>query len=180
MSSSKYYVGHPRSLTIPRNVGFLRYWTFSNIPLFVIATPMLSLLIRSTVWAWTEFSCSGPVTTGAIHQQSKSKTDPATKASASSFPNLDETERTYFLVRLLSLPQIVLAILALTNYHVQIITRLSSGYPVWYWWLATLAYRDEEVEEVGKSWDISQIAIKWMVMYAIIQGGLFASFLPPA
>ena len=30
-----------------RNVGFLRYWTPGNIPLFLLATPVLYLLIKS-------------------------------------------------------------------------------------------------------------------------------------
>ncbi|EPS44809.1 hypothetical protein H072_1146 [Dactylellina haptotyla CBS 200.50] len=37
----------------------------------------------------------------------------------------------------LTIPQLILAILAITNYHVQIITRLSSGLPMWYIVMAT-------------------------------------------
>ena len=63
--------------------------------------------------------------------------------------------------------------LAVTNYHIQIITRISSGYPLWYWWLANLL-SDDKTAGTGKN------SVTFMVMYACIQGALFASFLPPA
>jgi GPI mannosyltransferase 2 len=69
--------------------------------------------------------------------------------------------------------QVILASLAITNYHIQIITRLSSGYPLWYWWLADMLSHSKTAR-FGKN------AIIFMVMYATIQGVLFASFLPPA
>jgi len=68
----------------------------------------------------------------------------------------------------------------LTSYHVQIITRLSSGYPVWYWWLACLTLEDEKIHLFGRTWHSSRIVSSWMIGYALIQAGLFASFLPPA
>lgn len=81
------------------------------------------------------------------------------------------------LVRL-ALPQLALALLALSTYHVQIITRMASGYPLWYWWLAL------GIVGVGKGkWSVpvkSDVVVIWMVMYTAIQGGLYASFLPPA
>lgn len=69
--------------------------------------------------------------------------------------------------------QLVLTALAVTNYHVQIITRVSSGYPLWYWWLANLL-SDRRTAGTGKN------IVIFMIMYASIQGALFASFLPPA
>lgn len=71
----------------------------------------------------------------------------------------------------MALPQLVLAVLALTTYHVQIITRISSGYPLWYIWLAA------KTQETPKR---TVPIIRWMVIYALIQAGLYASFLPPA
>jgi GPI mannosyltransferase 2 len=71
----------------------------------------------------------------------------------------------------LALPQLVLGILALTSYHVQIITRLASGYPIWYMWLAKRLQTDSKVT----TW-----TIRWMILYGLIQAGLYASFLPPA
>lgn len=71
----------------------------------------------------------------------------------------------------LALPQLVLAVLALTSYHVQIITRISSGYPLWYIWLATKV-RDDPKR--------ASVILRWMIIYAMVQAGLYALFLPPA
>lgn len=71
----------------------------------------------------------------------------------------------------LALPQLALAVLGLTSYHVQIITRLSSGYPLWYIWLAVKI--QEEPRHIS-------VIVRWMGIYALIQAGLYASFLPPA
>lgn len=76
-------------------------------------------------------------------------------------------------VRALAAGQVVVAILAITNYHVQIITRISSGYPVWYWWVAS-CLMDKKRQRLG--WAMAM----FMMLYGGIQGGLFASFLPPA
>lgn len=69
--------------------------------------------------------------------------------------------------------QVLLALLAVTNYHVQVITRLSSGSPLWYLWLAH-RLSSRETSDGGKG------VVRFMIMYAAIQGALFASFLPPA
>lgn len=76
-------------------------------------------------------------------------------------------------VRSTALSQVILATLAVTTYHVQIITRISSGYPLWYFWLASLL-GDSKTSQFGSK------IVFFMVMYATIQGALFASFLPPA
>lgn len=75
----------------------------------------------------------------------------------------------------LALPQLTLAVLALTSFHVQIITRISSGYPLWYLVLAR-----EITDSDSKGTRFAKWTVRWMVMYALIQCVLFASFLPPA
>jgi phosphatidylinositol glycan class V len=75
-------------------------------------------------------------------------------------------------IRNLAVSQLMLVILTATTAHVQIITRISSAYPVWLWYAATSCWE-------GKPWLVGSI-VKFMVVYSIIQGGLFASFLPPA
>lgn len=150
-----------------RNNGFLRYWTISNIPLFALAAPMLFFLIQSAVWTWRRSSGTGPAT------------DPSKKQPGISNMRRESVER-YYTMRRIALPQLVLAILALTNYHVQIITRLSSAYPVWYWWLACSIVSDGSQKESRGECTRPGLVSRWMVMYAMIQGGLFASFLPPA
>ncbi|KAI2470233.1 glycosyltransferase family 76 protein [Annulohypoxylon bovei var. microspora] len=132
------------------NVGFLRYWTLPNIPLFLLATPLLYLLIKSGL----EF----------VRLPLNIMTEKSIPADSCHLS---------LLVQSMALVQLVLAILAITNYHVQIITRISSGYPLWYWWLAKLLI-DQNTSTFGSN------IVRFMVMYAAIQGTLFASFLPPA
>ncbi|RYP62476.1 hypothetical protein DL771_009720 [Monosporascus sp. 5C6A] len=134
------------------NVGFLRYWMPGNIPLFLLAAPVLYLLIRSGVE-----TLQAPLSV----LRNGEAGPPASLAAA---------ER---LLRSMALSQLVLAVLAITNYHVQIITRLSSGYPLWYFWLAGMLGSPTNSAFASK-------VVVFMVMYATIQGALFASFLPPA
>lgn len=152
-------------LMISRGAGFLTYWTISNIPLFILATPMLFILLRSGIWA-----LQGCSSTGANGDKGK-------QDSIEAIPPLCINQA---MARRFALPQIFLAALALTSYHVQIITRLSSGYPVWYWWLASLILEDRKTSFMGRKWSTALVISRWMVIYAIVQGGLFASFLPPA
>jgi phosphatidylinositol glycan class V len=72
----------------------------------------------------------------------------------------------------LSIVQLMLVLLTLTTAHVQIITRISSAYPVWLWYAAALCRQKNTL--------LFGLIVKFMVIYAVIQGGLFASFLPPA
>ncbi|KAL8796240.1 MAG: hypothetical protein Q9195_001355 [Heterodermia aff. obscurata] len=81
---------------------------------------------------------------------------------------------------MVALGSLVPQLLAFNEYCLKIITRLSSGYPVWYWWLASLILEDGEVRVLGKYWSPPKMMVQWMIVYALIQGGLFASFLPPA
>ena len=74
----------------------------------------------------------------------------------------------------------MLAFLALTVYHVQIITRLSSGYVIWYWWLASKLVKRSRSQGPGGNWNAPKAMVYWMVSYTLIQASLFASFLPPA
>ncbi|AEO64180.1 450d1c96-0cdd-4525-a3d1-aefd0f7013fd [Thermothielavioides terrestris] len=128
------------------HTGFLRYWTLSNLPLFLLATPMLLILTRS----------------GVEHLTDRRVLVPGKPA---------ESARLLSLLQSAAAAQVLLAVLAVTSYHVQIITRISSGYPLWYWWVAGCLIRGEKTG--------SRI-VMFMVIYASIQGALFTSFLPPA
>ena len=130
-----------------------RYWTLSNIPLFLLAVPMLYVLSRSGV----EFLTGSAA--GNLPQTSNVSVEASGRLTA--------------LVQCMALAQTALTVLALTSYHVQIITRISSGYPVWYWWLAASLNN-------GRKAKLGNGIVMFMVMYASIQGALFASFLPPA
>ncbi|KAI1880924.1 hypothetical protein JX265_001164 [Neoarthrinium moseri] len=133
------------------NVGFLRYWTPGNIPLFLLAAPMIYLLIKS---AW-DMLIAISTTAG------RRRTDSSVPSDSS------------MLIAAMALSQLVLATSAVTTYHIQVITRISSGYPLWYFWLA------QKLSAPVTSKTASGV-VTYMVMYAAIQGALFASFLPPA
>ena len=159
-------LGLVQSLTNARDCGFLRYWKLSNVPLFLLAAPMLTIL-----------SVSSYITLPQIRSHS---TRPAR------------------LLLSLIIAQGALAVLTLTSYHVQIVTRLSSAYPVWYIWLAAAlcpaysaarrdgsAGRDEGAGELGldpgaPGQKYGLAIVTYMVLYATIQTVLFACFMPPA
>lgn len=135
-----------------RNVGFLRYWTIPNIPLFLLAIPMLIIMCQSSVWALKK----------GFTDCNASSDDLARKISR-------------MILFRLAVPQGLLAVMALVAYHVQIINRICSGYPLWYWYLASLA-TDPSVQR-NRAFTACVYAA---VAYTLIQGVLFGSFLPPA
>ncbi|KAJ5640449.1 hypothetical protein N7528_000074 [Penicillium herquei] len=137
------------------NVGFLRYWTISNLPLFVLATPILTIMCKSSLWA--------------LRAPSTLRSDAGNQAPSMLSPGS-------MLCRL-AVPQGLLAVLALTSYHVQIVNRISSGYPVWYWYLVSVGM--ECFQDSRKNSRLA-LAAQLMVAYALIQGVLYGSFLPPA
>merc|ERR1711964_627685 len=135
------------------NCGFLRYWTVSNLPLFLLATPMFYILTKSGSWALS-FKLS----------QRQEKTDKGQ-------PN-EEGRAAQQVLQNLAFTQLALVALTLSTAHVQIITRISSAFPVWLWYGA-IASQDGKNTLVGGF-------VRFMVIYALVQGGLYASFLPPA
>jgi phosphatidylinositol glycan class V len=120
---------------------------------------MLYTLLRSSWLALTGRASA------SIQSKNREKTSDNSSAS------LDTGVHTGVLLFRLALPQLALACAALTSFHVQVITRLSSGYPVWYLILA------QDFMEAKKT---AKWTVRWMVMYAIIQATLFVGFLPPA
>ncbi|PYI06831.1 GPI mannosyltransferase 2 [Aspergillus sclerotiicarbonarius CBS 121057] len=140
--------------------GFLRYWTLSNLPLFALASPMLAILVYSSFWTLN-------VESGDTIQVC---------------PTGQLTGR---LLRSLATPQIILTVMVFFCNHVQIITRLSSGYPVWYVWVAALIVDGYTASPSAPKRHLDgsgygQTIVQYMVIYAAVQGVLFASFLPPA
>lgn len=103
-------------------------------------------------------------------------------------------DRAIACIRRFAAPQIALAVLALTNFHVQIINRISSGYPVWYLVIAVvltsrnttekkvepLPTQSHTIYRIFFEYTTQRVVFQAMIMYALIQGGLYASFLPPA
>ncbi|KAJ0337920.1 hypothetical protein COL922a_006233 [Colletotrichum nupharicola] len=154
-------------------VGFLCYWTPGNIPLFALAAPVLGLLIVSGLDVLKRPSGLGrsPTaekggTTGKRQSQSQSQ---ATATGGA----MTATGTREIVVLSLAASQVLLAVLAITTYHVQIITRIASGYAVWYWWVADCLLNPQKAA-------LGRKVVTFFVMYGAIQGALFASFLPPA
>lgn len=155
-----------------RDVGFLRYWKVSNIPLFLLAAPALVILLSSGL---RTADLTSRDTTKPSHKVDHYRVTPAERALS---------QRTIRLLRSFAYPQLVLAVLAITNYHVQIITRLASASPVWYLWLAysllDVGQASGKVKARGRWSGWEKGVVMYMVMYGLIQAVLFASFLPPA
>ncbi|KAL2350110.1 GPI mannosyltransferase 2 [Cryomyces antarcticus] len=163
------------------DLGFLRYWTPSNAPLFLLAAPMLYVLI-STALAAPSFVTSPPAADYRDFQPLEGQQIGALQNSTSRETAATNTFARHCLRRL-AVPQLVLAVLAFTNFHVQIVNRIASGYPVWYLGIAVMLDDAQSSYQSGRLKGMSRKAewtVRAMIMYAIIQGGLFASFLPPA
>ncbi|KAB8299862.1 hypothetical protein EYC80_000108 [Monilinia laxa] len=140
------------------NNGLFKYWTLSNIPLFLLAMPMIIILGVSSNWGVRD-SHPQPISVA-----SKKEID----LPVNGIQHTDKVQ----IVRNLALSQLLLTLYTVTSGHVQIITRISSSYPVYLWYIATLIAKgnDPRARNVGR----------FMIIYAGIQSGLFSSFLPPA
>lgn len=153
------------------NIGFLRYWTPSNIPNFVLALPVLLNVyafgafylsrlprIYPRVFLWGRRSSGEP-----------KETDP-TGADGHPHPHLGSL----FLAPSL-LPHVLHALamtLLLTfNAHVQIALRVLPSHPVLYWAAAWLLV---EHPAWGRAW------VTWSVVWGAMSCVLWAVFLPPA
>ncbi|QSZ34690.1 hypothetical protein DSL72_007545 [Monilinia vaccinii-corymbosi] len=140
------------------NNGLFKYWTLSNIPLFLLAMPMIIVLGVSSTWGVRD-----------SHRQQI-----AVAPMKETSPSVDEMQYSdrVQIIRNLALSQLLLTVYTVTSGHVQIITRISSSHPVYLWYMAILAGKgnDPTVTVVGR----------FMIIYAGIQSGLFSSFLPPA
>lgn len=150
---------------VHRGVGFLRYWTPGNIPLFLLAAPTLYVLIKTSL--------------DVIHVQT-------TEQGNIYALNLRKPNQTLLLY--LTVPQLILSGLAITNYHVQIITRLSSALPIWY--IVIAAALVSETSRTAESRGQSKVSdasgylrkglIRFFLGYQLVQAVLYGGFLPPA
>ncbi|EMD68000.1 hypothetical protein GGP41_001574 [Bipolaris sorokiniana] len=145
------------------NVGLFRYWTVSNLPLFTLAAPTLWLLFTSSVTLLRscggDLLCTTPVSGIRVTQD-----------AGSAICKLPE----------LALPQLFLAISAVTTFHVQIVNRIASGYPVWYLMVATWVVDLQVTSSMKNGSSRAQWFVRGMIVYSLVQGVLYANFLPPA
>ena len=124
-----------------------------------MAAPMLVILVRSSM----EY----------LYHHRPVSSEPRGKANPSPMKDVDLLFGT---IPQLAVPQLVLALIAATNFHVQVINRLASGYPLWYLSMARWLIMGSQPQEN----QISQWVCRGLIMYAMVQGALFANFLPPA
>ncbi|RMY89391.1 hypothetical protein D0861_04285 [Hortaea werneckii] len=180
------------------NVGLFRYWSLNNLPLFLLAAPLGYVMI---VTALNALLHAEKLYTSLVDKQVSETQNPHT---------IERERRifTYVLPRL-GVPQLILVIMAVTSFHVQILNRISSGYVVWYFMLAVRIHIESDASEtlvegptkdeadagtgekekqfagstVGSTF-ARRLRPEWLfraiVMYALVQGGLYACFLPPA
>lgn len=149
------------------NVGFLRYWTVSNIPNFILALPILLnvyafcafylshlrrtyplLLVRRLIWRLE-----------TVRSTSKrAESDPPSLFLAPSLlPHV--------------LHALAITLLLTLNAHVQIALRVLPSLPLVYWAAARLLI---ERPWWGRAW------ITWSVVWGAVSCVLWAVFLPPA
>ncbi|POS84416.1 hypothetical protein EPUL_004833 [Erysiphe pulchra] len=140
------------------DVGLFRYWKFSNLPLFLISAPMYSLIFVSGIWA---------LNLSNSEQTTKSR-------DSTGNPRINDLY--YWIFRNLAISQLILAIGTFTTAHAQIISRTSSSYPVWIWFLAILLLGQNKSQNKR----IIKGLTNYLITYGIVQAGLYSSFLPPA
>lgn len=147
-------------------MGLFRYWTLSNIPLFVLAAPVTWLLLVSS--ATILHSAIQRPLHGRLASQISGTEDPRNKTSA--ICKLPE----------LALPQLLLAVMAVTSFHTQIVNRIASGYPMWYLVIAQWLVDSQSTNRTNEPSSRAQWVVRGFVVYSLVQGILFANFLPPA
>ncbi|KAF9484473.1 mannosyltransferase [Pholiota conissans] len=133
------------------NVGVLRYWTVSQLPNFVIASPTLLLIFAFILHHFRN---------GSLLQLSKSKSCSQVNTV---FQNSSITPH--------ALHATIFASILLFASHTQIVLRLASSMPLIYWaaaWLVTYH------PTFGKAW------VLWSVLWGTTSIVLWAAFLPPA
>jgi phosphatidylinositol glycan class V len=133
-----------------------------------MAAPMLWLFVQSSV-AHLRHSSHHIIKPSGTKSPSKAKNSKDLSSVPGSLPEF-------------ALPQLILAVTAATNFHVQVINRLSSGYPIWYLAVAgwVIVQHGRRSQNKAIAWKSPQWIFRGMVVYALIQGALFANFLPPA
>ncbi|KAF8447431.1 GPI mannosyltransferase 2 [Boletus edulis BED1] len=141
------------------NVGFLRYWTVSNAPNFLLALPILG-----NVYAFCGFYLSR---VAQVYPGLFVPSSPGTPPTTPHPPSL-------FLAPSL-LPHVLhavaLVLLLTFNAHVQIALRVLPSLPLVYWGAAWLLV---ERPWWGRAW------VAWSVVWGAVNCVLWAVFLPPA
>ncbi|KAK3620944.1 ER membrane glycoprotein subunit of the GPI transamidase complex-like protein [Elasticomyces elasticus] len=181
-------------------VGFMRYWKMSNLPLFLLALPVGGAMLGAALLALRQPENLAKIVMGPKKEIRDQPFPPPPQVASKG-----EKVWAHCLPRF-ALGELALVGLTFTSFHVQIITRIASGYPVWYMIMAisiceSQGWQEEEGSEgrqgqrgndstVQEGQTLSSLlgmervkpdwVVRGMVVYAVVQAGLYASFLPPA
>ncbi len=128
------------------NVGFLRYWTLSQLPNFLIASPPLVIISVFALDHFRSLLSEFQRINGKIDHQNLFLTPHAIHATVFSF-------------------------ILLFASHTQIVLRLAASMPFTYWAAAWLYMK---YPTYGTLW------VAWSVIWGLISGIFWATFLPPA
>lgn len=137
------------------NVGPLRYWTFSQLPNFIIAMPTIAICAYSC-WKYFSLDWKRTLTLCLIRNSS---------IRSKSFISQDCLFPHFVLL-------LFLLIYTLITVHVQIMARLFSFQPALYWSCATLY--------MAGSPRCKRIVAGTHIGYALVGTVLFANYYPPA
>ncbi|KAK5108213.1 hypothetical protein LTR62_008669 [Meristemomyces frigidus] len=185
------------------DVGFLRYWKISNLPLFALVFPVGWLMVETSFPSLFQAHHVNRAINGSTEADQKLQDYPPTPSTRAEKVFLHCLPR-------FALPQLILVGMAATTFHCQILNRISSGYPIWYLiiaaeicimkWEPGASPRLEKEIRAGSGdqrkgtkgmfrlfGDYGRIpfarpewVLRGFVGYAVVQAGLFAAFLPPA
>ena len=158
-----------------RDVGLFRYWTVSNVPLFILAMPVMCIMVVSAIEPFLGEGRLWFRHTVKRQDQCSHSNAQKTAVATDKGQSLELANK-----RIVAIPQLALAILTLLSFHVQIINRISSGYPLWYVFVAESILNQKTIALAGRRIKFGKMLFTGTVMYSITQAGLFASFLPPA
>ena len=134
------------------NVGFLRYWTPSQLPNILLALPVLGLLLTFSFYYLGAFFTSVPLAY-------------MSKLPHSSPPFFDTSLMPYVL------HTILLSFVLLFASHTQIALRVAPCLPTTYWAAAWLLVT---YPRIGRVW------VMWSVLWGTLSVVLWGVFLPPA
>ncbi|KAH7888421.1 glycosyltransferase family 76 protein [Phlebopus sp. FC_14] len=141
------------------NIGFLRYWTLSNLPNFILALPVLLNVYTFCAFYLSRLPRIFP-SFFALTRLKDGKNSPPTDSLF-----LDPTILPHVLYGL------AMALLLTFNAHVQISLRVLPSMPITYWAAAHLLI---DRPALGKAW------VTWSVIWGALSCVLWATFLPPA
>lgn len=142
-------------------VGFLRYWTIQQLPNFLLATPVLVLLLSFCV----HHTLHSIIPRLSLVLSGRSFDAPRSSPSGHPSPFLGHSLAPHVLHAL------VLTLLLLFNSHTQIALRQAASMPLTYW---AAAYLVLERPCWGWWW------VAWSVVWGAASVVLWAVFLPPA